>query len=112
MDTQIAWNLVLEAEQLVEALRQEIRFSVMLGQYSKRDKAVELYRSANARLHRRQQLHRNLVATSTTQCTCCNGTGWTQWAYQVTGNCTNCYGFGVVSIDADGTQHVVTQEVR
>lgn len=43
-------------------------------------------------------------------CTRCNGTGWTQWAAGINGNCPDCYGFGRLRIDADGTPHVVSAQ--
>lgn len=38
-------------------------------------------------------------AASKKQCPKCNGTGWTEWAHGINGNCTECLGFGVALVE-------------
>lgn len=37
------------------------------------------------------------MSANNVKCPKCKGTGWTQWAINVQGNCTECMGFGVVA---------------
>ena len=42
---------------------------------------------------------RGVFTGETVTCPKCDGTGRSEWAHDVVGNCTWCYGFGVVEIE-------------